>query len=113
MDRRRLSVSETGRWNFKAEPVDMTGERHGRLVMLRRVESDGVGRARWLCRCDCGSEVVRLRQVIRESGDKSSCGCLKAEACRELGRRSAGRPKPQRMGDIFTLLSQSWQRPQP
>lgn len=104
------SIRETGRWNFKAVAVDMTGERYGRLTVIRRAESDGVGRARWLCRCDCGREVVRLRQVLREGGAKASCGCWKVEACRELGRRSAGRPKPKGLQAAFARLSESWQR---
>lgn len=79
------------------------------IARALRVASDGSGRARWLCRCDCGREVVRLRQVIREGGDRSSCGCWRAEMCSELWR-SNHRQKKRDMEDVFSLLSQSWGR---
>ena len=90
MDRRRVSVAETGRWHFTNKPVDMTGQRYGRLVCVRRSVSDGAGRARWLCRCDCGGERIVYRQLLI-SGDTKSCGCLRAELARANGLRSRGK----------------------
>ena len=87
-------ISETGHWNFKAAQVDMVGERFGRLVVLCRAGSDGSGRARWRCRCDCGGEIVTLRQTLRE-GDAKSCGCLRRENARAIGKRYARRRPPE------------------
>lgn len=101
------SVRDTGRWNFKAAPADMTGERHGRLVCVRRVASDGAGRARWLCRCDCGAEVIRHRMTLLDA-KHSSCGCWMADNCRALGRQAADRarrapaPRPRPLLDRLT-----------
>jgi len=82
------SIAETGRWNFKPRQVDMVGERYGRLVVLGRATSDPSGRSRWFCRCDCGADVVALRQTLRE-GDTKSCGCLRREKARANGKRGA------------------------
>lgn len=52
---------------------DLMGQVHGRLTVLSFVEvSDGT--ARWLCRCECGVEIVLSPEVIRR-GFSSICGC--------------------------------------
>lgn len=40
---------------------DITGERFGRLVVVKRVENDSNGQAMWLCQCDYGSEPKVIR----------------------------------------------------
>lgn len=59
-------------------PLDLVGQRFGRLEVLRRVESDRWGRTRWFCRCDCGTEKVTNRIDLR-NGDARSCGCYALE----------------------------------
>lgn len=58
--------------------IDMTGQRHGRLVALRFAHRDRSGHAHWLFRCDCGREVVAHGGNVRQ-GNSSSCGCLHRE----------------------------------
>lgn len=91
--------------------IDMTGQRFGRLVVIRRAESDG-WKARWLCRCDCGVLAVRLRQTL-VAGEARSCGCLRratswrnwhAQRCRE-----AYKPRPERVeSDGGRTLAAVW-----
>jgi hypothetical protein len=58
-------------------PVDITGERYGRLVALRRLP--GVkGKTIWLFRCDCGTECAKHFDNVR-AGRTLSCGCLHDE----------------------------------
>lgn len=55
---------------------DMTGERSGRLTVLKRVEGVAAsGSTNWLCRCECGKETVQSASEIRQ-GIVRSCGCL-------------------------------------
>jgi len=61
--------------------TDHTGQRFGRLVALRRVESGRskkghLAGARWLCRCDCGNEKVISGNSLT-SGGVISCGCAR------------------------------------
>ena len=59
---------------------DLTGHRFGRLLVLSLV-NDVAGEnipTRWLCRCDCGREVV-VRGYNLKSGQTRSCGCLQRE----------------------------------
>lgn len=72
-----------------AKARDLTGQRFGRLTVLRRERlenpsSDGEVNG-WLCRCDCGTEKVIRTQVLLR-GEAVSCGC---EAVRKLLQRTA------------------------
>ena len=57
--------------------VDLTGQRFGRLVVLRRAENIGRQTA-WLCKCDCGNEKTVPMWNLR-SGQTISCGCYADE----------------------------------
>lgn len=54
---------------------DMTGQRFGMLVVLRREGSNSDGLALWRCRCDCGNECVVAGANMRK-GNTKSCGCM-------------------------------------
>ena len=54
--------------------VDETGKRYGKLTVLER-EDSRVGKARWICQCDCGNKTVVNGCDLR-TGAVLSCGCL-------------------------------------
>lgn len=62
--------------------IDLTGQRFGRLVVVKRVENyvspQGTEFAKFLCKCDCGNTVVTKSNTLR-SNEIKSCGCLKKE----------------------------------
>lgn len=61
--------------------IDLTGQRYGRLIVLKEVEKEGRGR-HFLCRCDCGNEkVIRMNQL--RTGKTKSCGCYNKERVTE------------------------------
>ena len=69
---------------FKARrhgPYDHTGERFGRLTVLRIGTRSTSGR-RWVCRCDCGN-IVEVRGAALRKGKTQSCGCLRVEKVKE------------------------------
>jgi len=55
--------------------MDLTGQRFGRLVVLKEVERNKFGHIQWLCQCDCGNTVVSSTSVLR-CGKRKSCGCI-------------------------------------
>lgn len=71
------------KYNF----IDITGQRFGRLVVLRYAPEWKVGY--WRVRCDCGTEFFTEGQALRR-GRTRSCGCLRQEFCRELGKGGYG-----------------------
>ncbi|MFD1268101.1 hypothetical protein [Paenibacillus motobuensis] len=60
-----------------ARRIDITGQRYGRLTVLKEVEPRGYVRV-FLCRCDCGNEKEITMPQLR-SGKAKSCGCLNRE----------------------------------
>jgi hypothetical protein len=67
MDGIETTVSGNG---FK----DLTGKRFGRWQVLSRPDDLPRTPARWLCRCDCGTErVITSSNLVR--GMSKSCGC--------------------------------------
>lgn len=64
-----------------AKRKNIAGQRFDKLKVIKRVESlkdEDRTRARWLCKCDCGNEVVVFATYL-QNGDTRSCGCLKKE----------------------------------
>lgn len=69
--------------------VDETGNRYGRLTVLKRAGSIG-GAAAWECQCDCGNiTIVRGKDLRNKSHGTRSCGCLISEknSINEVGNR--------------------------
>ena len=56
---------------------DMTGERYGRLTVLKHMGTKNKN-AIWLCKCDCGNEVIVQRSNLI-MGHTTSCGCYQKE----------------------------------
>ena len=69
-------IAEVGRNNLK----DLSGQRFGKLVVLQRVEnyqSKNYTTIQWLCKCDCGNEILIMGNNLR-NGRTQSCGCIKS-----------------------------------
>lgn len=69
--------------------IDMTNwimKEHGvpdsRLMVIKRVENNSRGQARWLCKCECGNEIIVEGRDLR-NGHTKSCGCLQKERASE------------------------------
>ena len=69
------------------EAKDVSGERFGRLVAVKRVGTTKHKGAVWRCVCDCGNEVDAPLINLRV-GFKRSCGCLAAENHKRNADRS-------------------------
>ena len=54
---------------------NLTGQRFGRLVVIKRVGSDKQKRATWECQCDCGNLCIVSSSYLLNENTKS-CGCL-------------------------------------
>lgn len=53
--------------------IDLTGQRFGRLVVIKHEGSNAQRQAVWLCKCDCGKHIVVDGHSLRR-GNTSSCG---------------------------------------
>lgn len=65
------------------KPLELTGQRFGRLTVLSEAERNGRGIRKWLCRCDCGNE-KSVRGCDLTTGHTQSCGCLQKEVVTDV-----------------------------
>lgn len=59
-----------------SQRLKIIGKRFGRLTVLKLTTK--IGESRWLCKCDCGKEII-VKGSYLTTGDTRSCGCLKIE----------------------------------
>lgn len=64
--------------------LDLTGQRFGRLVVLKEI--CGQKRVSWLCQCDCGKQCIVRRDNLR-SGKTKSCGCYMMQRISESHKK--------------------------
>lgn len=58
--------------------LDLTGNKYGKLIVLKLNETLTHRGARWLCKCECGAETIAYGWELKSS-KKKSCGCLVSE----------------------------------
>lgn len=58
--------------------LDLTGQRFGKLLVIKRAEINKKGGVWWLCKCDCGKNTIKLATKLK-NGLVKSCGCLAVE----------------------------------
>lgn len=57
---------------------DLTGQKFGRLTVIRRAGVNKYGNCLWLCKCECGQLHTAAGGKLTQ-GKVRSCGCLKKE----------------------------------
>jgi len=74
----RGTISDCGcERRVNSRQCDLTGQRFEKLLALKATnERDRNGVTVWLCRCDCGNEVL-VSAALLKNGYKKSCGCLR------------------------------------
>lgn len=70
-------------YNFK----DITGNKYGKLTVLRRSTVKNYDRTTWVCKCDCGT-VKDITGHALKAGMTKSCGCIVDELRRRKGENS-------------------------
>jgi len=94
----------------RGRTVDLTGQKIGKLLILREVDHiQGKKHDRyWECRCECGKEVIARQNNLKYKNVRS-CGCLRSELTR---KRIAQREKPKtssprinRIGKKYGMLT--------
>ena len=60
-----------------SKAIDITNQRFGRLVAIKKDHQDKRNKWIWECRCDCGS-VIYVRASNLVNGQSQSCGCIQS-----------------------------------
>ena len=72
--------------------IDLTGKEFGRLTVIEKRGSDKHGNAMWLCKCECGNEVI-VRSSNLRNGNTVSCGCYNRDKIKEQWKDEEFRKK--------------------
>lgn len=87
---------------LKNKPIDLTGQRFGRLTVIKIYDDkEHIYKnwgAKWVCKCDCGEETIVNSYDLR-NGKVQSCGCLRKEVISDL------RTKEIMLGERFGKLT--------
>ena len=65
-----------------SKKIDMRGQKSGKLTVLRENGRDKRNNVLWLCRCECGNEIIVRGSDLRSEKTKS-CGCYRRERTAE------------------------------
>lgn len=67
--------------------IDLTGQKFGRLTVIKMVENvktkNGKSKGQCLCECECGN-IIKVPSSTLKSGNTKSCGCLKKEKIQQF-----------------------------
>lgn len=55
--------------------IDLTGKTFGLLTVISKDQPAHDGKAKWICRCECGNLTSVLSESLR-NGRTKSCGCI-------------------------------------
>jgi hypothetical protein len=58
--------------------IDLLNKRYGSLLVIKEAESDKYGHSRYLCKCDCGNEIIRAATSLNRN-QTFSCGCKRTK----------------------------------
>lgn len=67
--------------------IDISGQRFGRLTVVKRSHVDKDNFVRWECLCDCGNTYFGRSYELRK-GTVRSCGCLESENRNNIANKS-------------------------
>ncbi len=89
--------------------IDITGQRFGRLVVVKRDGTCKVsGHALWFCKCDCGNTVTTLSTSLRRHLTKS-CGCYQKHIARDRYiNNTLGLKNGHHVGGQSTRIWKTW-----
>ena len=76
--------------------INRVGIRYGHLIVISFAGRDWNGHnwfTLWLCKCDCGNEIIVSGGNL-QSGNVKSCGCFQREKSREKGEKRVGKNNP-------------------
>lgn len=67
--------------------IDLTGQKFGRLTVVKRLPNNKYHYAMWECKCDCGN-IVKISSNSLRSKNTKSCGCLQKEKAKQTGLKN-------------------------
>lgn len=73
--------------------INLTGQKFGRLTIIKQAGKNKRRQSRWLCRCDCQRMTIVLGHSLK-SDNTRSCGCLNIEQLTKHGHSTRNKISP-------------------
>ena len=71
-------LSDSSSCGCKAKRIkNEIGNKYGKLTVIAEAGVEKYGAKMWLCKCECGGEVIVKGSNLRNGGT-TSCGCIKS-----------------------------------
>ena len=70
------------------KPLDLTGQRFGKLIALRRLDEKKGKLFLWECQCDCGA-ICKVPGTYLKNGNTKSCGCGKYDGFKKYNEEQS------------------------
>lgn len=87
----QLGTTEHTQRGVVGNSFDLTGQRFGKLVAIKRIRDKNS--IKYLCKCDCGNECIKtsfsLKYHTKYNGT-NSCGCIQKTAAGKAGASRIG-----------------------
>ena len=99
-DLRNNHTKSCGKCN--STKIDMLGKKINRLTVIGEAPNAPDGSAMWLCKCDCGKEIIVKGNTLRRNGIKS-CGCERIEKFIENNKKRALNLVGKRFGNLTVI----------
>lgn len=75
--------------NSERSLIDISGQKFGRLTVIKRAANGACNKSQWEYQCDCGNDIVVIGNNLKR-GIVSSCGCIKRELLEKKNFRHGG-----------------------
>lgn len=82
--------------------IDISGNKYGRLTVLKLDYIHPRMGAYWICRCECGKEKSIFGASLK-NGKTASCGCYNSEKSSDRSRKSYNDISNQKFGRLTTI----------
>lgn len=70
--------------------MNIVGKTYGRLTVVQQAEKDKERQAWYLCKCQCGKEIV-VRGTSLRNGHTQSCGCSHNDLIKDISGQRFGK----------------------
>jgi len=70
--------------------IDLSGQRFGRLIVLKKEGKTTYNKITWLCQCICGNKTTTTGSALKK-GHTKSCGCLSKDKFVKAAKVRIGR----------------------
>lgn len=85
--------------------IDLSGQRFGKLTVIKDSGKRVNHKVMWLCQCDCGNQIEVSGDNLK-SGNTKSCGCLRKEKSSKnlIGQRFGHLVALEKLKNVITKM---------